>query len=265
VNTGNNLLFLLVAGLLAFMCSTGVAGWLNVRGLTIELLPPDDIYCQQPAVVRVRITNRKRRLPSFLLIVPVAGDRCAIYHLPPGGQAEQTVTCTFTNRGWHAFPPAWVQSAFPTGFFIRGLPAGAASNCLVLPQPIPAPLFGNWDRLSGSLAPLHLRGWDGDLRAITPYTGQEPRKLINWHLSARHDTLLVREFESLATEPVMIDLDATPATDLTTTLGRAVFLINRCWHEGRPVGLVANGVRFEPQHSLAYRRLLLREVALYGL
>jgi uncharacterized protein (DUF58 family) len=254
-----------VSALLGIMCSTGVAGWLNVRGLEIALVPPVEIYCQLPTTIRVRITNRKRWLPSFLLVVPVAGSRCAIHYLPPGAMNEQIITCTLPNRGWHQFPRTWAQSAFPAGFFVRAWPAGPASQCLVLPQPIPGLLISSSGQQTGSLAALNSRGWDGDQRAISLYTGQEPRKLINWRLSARYDTLLVRELDTLAAEPVIIDLDASPATEREATLGRAVFLINRCWQLGRPVGLVASGVTHAPQHSSQQRRLLLQEVALYGL
>ena len=44
VNTGNNLLFLVVSGLLAFMSVTGLAGMTNLKGLTPELVPPVEIF-----------------------------------------------------------------------------------------------------------------------------------------------------------------------------------------------------------------------------
>ena len=71
VNTGNNLLFLIVSGLLAFMSVTGLAAMLNLQRLTPELLAPPEIYAGTPTPFRLRVHNGKRLLPSFLLRLEV--------------------------------------------------------------------------------------------------------------------------------------------------------------------------------------------------
>lgn len=265
VNTGNNLLYLLVAALLGFMCSTGVAGWLNVRGLAVEILPPAELYTHSEGVLRLRISNRKRWLPSFLVTVPLAEQLGAFFFLPPASQVEQSITVNFTTRGRHRLPPLWVQSQFPASFFVRRWPAGAEQEIVVIPSPLPGALAATAGQTSGSELTLASKGWDGDLRAIVDYTGRESAKLIHWRLSARHDRLLVRELDARADEPVIINLDLLPAAGLEPALARAVAQINLCWRLQRPVGLIANGVRHEALHTLPHRLRLLREVALYGL
>jgi len=247
------------------MCSTGVAGWLNVRGLSVELFPPDELYAGVPTAIRVRITSRKRWLPSFLLTVPMLQHSCSFFFLPPGAHAEQSLMVTLPSRGRHHLAPPWVASRFPASFFIRSWPAGDASEIIVLPAPLAGLLSATTGQTTGSDVPLQIKGWDGDLRAIAPYTGQEPAKLIHWQLSARHDMLLVRELQGQEGEPVIIDLDCLSPANRERDLARAVALINRCWQQQRPVGLIANGNRLEARHSLFHRRTLLREVALYGL
>ena len=265
VNTGNNLLYLLVAALLGIMCTTGVAGWLNVRGLTVQFLPPEELYAGMPATLRVRLTNRKRRLPSLLVQVMAFDSPVPFMQVPAGGQAETDVSVTFTTRGRHLLPQPWVASPFPAGFFVRRWPAGTPLELVVFPFPRSGTLTVPATTTRGSRFPTPGRGWDGDLRAIADYTGQEPAKLIHWRLTARHDRLLVRELEAAADTPLIIDLDAVPAAELEAALSRAVALINHCGRLQRPVGLIAGGVRHPPQSGRQHRLRLLREVALHGL
>jgi len=79
VNTGNNLLFLVVSALLAFMSITGLAGMLNLQKIYPELLSPIEVFAGTPAPFRLRLNNSKGYLPSFLIRVETAsGDNYTI-------------------------------------------------------------------------------------------------------------------------------------------------------------------------------------------
>jgi hypothetical protein len=64
VNTGNNLLYLLVSALLGFMAVSGVLGRWNLAGLGVRIEVPDEIYDGVPTLLTVRLANRKRLLPA---------------------------------------------------------------------------------------------------------------------------------------------------------------------------------------------------------
>ncbi len=44
VNTGNNLLYLLVSALLGFMAVSGILGRWNLARLSLRCLPPDELF-----------------------------------------------------------------------------------------------------------------------------------------------------------------------------------------------------------------------------
>lgn len=99
VNTGNNLLYLIVSALLGFMTVSGVAGWINIRGLELQVRLPDEIYAGQETFAYLVIANRKRFVPSFLLRVTVEGEAGPI------------------STWWNGRPtrPVLPRSGFPAG------------------------------------------------------------------------------------------------------------------------------------------------------
>src|SRR5574337_1580197 len=66
-NTGNNLLYLILAMMLSFMAVSGVLSEQTMRHLRLERVRPRRLFAGVPASFGVRLTNRKRRLASFAL------------------------------------------------------------------------------------------------------------------------------------------------------------------------------------------------------
>ena len=70
LNTGNNLLFLVVASMLAAIVVSGVASAVLLRGAELEITLPTHVFAKRPVCAQFRLRN-KRRLPSFSLnVVP---------------------------------------------------------------------------------------------------------------------------------------------------------------------------------------------------
>ena len=65
VNTGNNLLFLVVSAMLGFMAVSGLLGWMNIRGLSVSVRLPDEVYAGVQTLVSIRIQNGKGYYPPF--------------------------------------------------------------------------------------------------------------------------------------------------------------------------------------------------------
>jgi uncharacterized protein (DUF58 family) len=74
VNTSNNLLYLVVSFLLSFMLLSGMLSLYNLRGLSLELIPPKEVYAQRAENFKLILKNQKR-FPSFTLLVEAQGSR----------------------------------------------------------------------------------------------------------------------------------------------------------------------------------------------
>src|SRR5437764_2606491 len=59
INTGNNLLYLLLGWLLSFIIASGVLSEMTLRALRVERRPPPRIYASEPFLMEVVIKNGK--------------------------------------------------------------------------------------------------------------------------------------------------------------------------------------------------------------
>lgn len=264
VNTGNNLLFLVVSGLLAFMSVTGMAGMLNLKGLTPRLVAPEEIFAGSPAGFRLLLHNAKIRIPSFLIRLECQGGRpVAIPLVPAGESVATTMGFTFPSRGETRVASITISSPFPVNFFIRYWTFSLDSTFVVFPRLLPVSAAGDGGeaRRQGDGVQL-ARGLDGELERISGYSGREPLRMIHWKLSARGDELLVKEFGRQAMHPLVIDLERQPGRTLEERLSTAAWLVKR-WVMQRPVGLKLAGRSIAAGTGHRHGMRLLTELALY--
>jgi uncharacterized protein (DUF58 family) len=266
VNTGNNLLFMVIAGLLAFMSVTGLAGMYNIKNNIPDLLPPAEIFAGIPAPFRISVQNTKRYLPSFLIRIEHSSGQSIVFPvLPQNSKCEGTVLLTFSQRG--LVPPGrlTISSPYPVGFFTRYWIFELEGDIIVFPRPIATNLFGSKGDESPAVGAGLRRdpGQSGELERIYPYTGSEPLRMIHWKLSARHQDLLVKGFGRNMAAPLIIDIDLMAGQGIEERLSRAGWLVQR-WVRERPVGMSLGERVFPPGVGSHHGLMLLKELALYG-
>ena len=266
VNTGNNLLFLVVSGLLAFMSVTGLAGMFNLKGLTPELLPPAEIFAGSATSFRLRLHNTKQRLPSFLIRVECGdGQGVTLPVVPHATVTETTLQMTYTRRGLARIGILKVSSPFPVNFFTRFWTFHMEREFIVYPRLLQGAARGDGSetRRIGSMT-WPDRGQDGELERIAGYSGREPLRMIHWKLSARGNDLLVKEFGRQSAPPLVIDPEQLSGKSQEDRISQAAWLVRRKVHE-QPVGLRLGNRTIPAASGGAHGALLLRELALYGL
>src|ERR1700728_771057 len=72
LNTGNNLLYIVVAAMLAAILVSGVVSALVLRGLQLDVRLPEHVFAGRPVVGRITLRNARRWLPSFSIRVVAA-------------------------------------------------------------------------------------------------------------------------------------------------------------------------------------------------
>ncbi|WP_328754319.1 DUF58 domain-containing protein [Geomesophilobacter sediminis] len=265
MNTGNNLLFLTVSAMLAFMAMSGLLGWLNIRYLAVSLRLPDEIYAGRETLVGLSVQNRKRWLPSFLINTQLCGVTSVFTMLDAGKSEEGSFITSFDTRGRHHVDRPLISSPFPVNFFVRFTRAPISADFTVFPAPRSASgLFASGTEESGIAAASRQPGYEGDLAKISDYRGGESLKLIHWRLSAKHEVFKVKELTATAEEPVILEVDLLPGRDLEERLGVGTYLINALIKRGRAVGLKIGEDIIQPGASRAHRLKMLGELATYG-
>lgn len=265
VNTGNNLLYLLVSALLGFMTVSGLLGRSNIKNLRLKIDPIEEIYDGVETLLRVRQENNRRFLPAFLVEVQVPQGSTRFNILDPGQETTSTITVCFKGRGRKRIETARILSAFPINFFIRNIPIPLDASFTVYPAPrfCREPGGASQDRKKGHLEGLS-KGMEGDITRIADYSGAEPLKFIHWKLSARQDQLKVKELSDISSPPVVITLSDLPGKSVEERLRCASYLINHYLRNNRPVGLKLQRKAIAPATGKAHKQKLLTELALYG-
>lgn len=260
VNTGNNLLYLLVSALLGFMAVSGVLGRENIAGLAVSIDLPDELYDGRPTLVTVRLHNRKRLLCAFLVRVELPGGSLLFTAVGRRATAAASLPFTFSGRGTRPFERVRLSSPFPINFFIRRAVVAETRSVTVFPAPRRCLPAGDGSGRSKGMTESTGRGYEGDISRIADYRG-EPLKLIHWKLSARQDELKVRQLSATVREPLLIDPTALPGADLEERLCGAAWLVNHCLRQNRPVGLRLGGRTIAPALSRPHKLRLLTELA----
>lgn len=218
--SANNLLFLILAAMLASLMLSGFVGRLSLAELELDLDMPRHTCARRTVLARVRIRNLKRLLPSFSVHLAFSrrsdGPREPMLYFPliPGGATiEEPVNLFFDKRGAYAQRQFDVMTRFPFGFVERREQVTIRQEIIVYPCLDPRPGFEQLLTEIESGIASTVRGHDGDFHRIRPHEAAESARHMDWKASARTGTLQVREF----TRPqdtmvaIFLDLNWTPA------------------------------------------------------
>ena len=287
VNTGNNLLYLLLAWLLSFIIASGVLSELTMRGLAVTRRPPPQVYAGQPFLMEIAVENQKAGTASYSIeIEDLQGGRpldkkCYFLKIPPGRTQRTSYRHTFSRRGLYRFDGFRIATRFPFTLFRKSRDAEHVSEVLVYPRiaattrPPPRPRasgVGHSQRLGRRGEFFGLREWrDGD-----------DRRDIHWRSTARTGRVMVRELQDELERQVTIAVDnALPAhvvralaagdrlredQPLSDALERAIStaasLAAAYLEAGWSVGLAARGVKVPLGVGKPQLTRILRELAL---
>ncbi len=76
LNTGNNLLYIVIAAMLAAILVSGMVSALVLRGLELDVRLPEHMFAGSPVVGRIVLRNPRRFLPSFSIrVVPARREK----------------------------------------------------------------------------------------------------------------------------------------------------------------------------------------------
>lgn len=274
INTGNNLLYLILAMLLTFIVISGVLSVLSLYGLRVERRLPVECFAGSPTTWWIHLTNTKRFLPTLALRVEeregeeVKAAR-VLFRLDPGEAIPLAMTATFPCRGWARWQDVRLSSRYPFGFFQRALRKSCPDELLVYPAIRPLPDFelGGGSVIGDQVS--RSGGSGADLSEVRPFREGDDLRWVHWKLSAKAERWVVREFRALGRDRVAIVLEppelplfyGDPALerDVSLAAGLAAMLIRH----GTDVCLVAGGRSVAWGSGEGHLRRLLQALALF--
>jgi uncharacterized protein (DUF58 family) len=227
LNTGNNLLFLILATLLSTIIISGIVARSSLRSVFVSLQVPENVFEGEKISIKVSLKNTRRVIPSFSISVedlhattgsppsklskrlfrrrvrsvkeeasngPVLQHSAYFPIIPPGETRTELVFQSFPRRGPYRVKGFKLSTRFPFGFFRRGERVNAEGEVLVYPSIHEVSSFFHLlpftpGRLEGS----HV-GHGESLYAIRKYQDGESARLVDWKATAKTGELMAREY-----------------------------------------------------------------------
>jgi len=265
VVSANNLLFLILAAMLATLLVSGFVSRLCLAALELDFLVPEHVAARRSVPGKLFVRNQKWFMPSFSIRVEGVRDpasptlKSGIYFPLIAGRAtvEETVEVRFPRRGAYRQNSFAFSTAFPFGFLERSARVTLRREMVVYPSIDPQPGFD--DLLAGIAGEIetHYRGLGRDFYRIRPYQALESARHVDWKASAHVGSLQVREFAREQEQTVEIFLDRDIPHDLDAWFEYAIdccaFLVWRLSSQGAAIHFRSNGFDFrQPEEGDIY-------------
>lgn len=224
LNTGNNLLFLILACLISVILMSGILSSISLAGVELRIELPEHIFAGQTVRANVELHNEKLLFPSFALRVEAGVAKGApaaamlekpvfFPFLPRQESVKQSVPVTFLRRGLHVQDSFRIVTRFPFGFLQKTRRVALKSEALVYPSvETSSELMDMFPGIEGSLE-SHSKGRGQDLYALREYVPTDSVRHVHWKASARMGSLMVREFAREDDRRVLLVLDPYSGAD----------------------------------------------------
>jgi uncharacterized protein (DUF58 family) len=199
INTGNNLLYLLLGMLLSLIVLSGVMSELSLRDLNVIRRLPARAQVGRAHLVEIEVYNRKKRIPSYAIEVEdlragqPADKRCFFLKISPNSAQVAAYRRSPQRRGRDRHVGFRIATRFPFGLFEKSREVACEGELVIYPAVDTLRLRADESgrRLGGTA--FSGRG-SGDeifgLRAMRE--GDDPRD-IYWRKSTLIDQLVLRE------------------------------------------------------------------------
>jgi len=247
INTGNNLLFLVLGLLLSSIVVSGILSETSLRAVRVERRLPASATVGAPALIGLVARNGKPRAPSFGLDLREKGGEVSGRGLVllVGAGASEEVSYRFTpeRRGVYRFEQLEVATRAPFGLFEKSRPLDAPGELIVFPRRIAPPAAQPRTLAREGERPTSLPGHGLEMHALRDHRPGEDVRSIHWRTSARAGKLIGvdREQERRRKVCVVLDHRIEPGAALEAAVERAAAVFERELDAGADVGLALCG------------------------
>ncbi|MGE0785055.1 MAG: DUF58 domain-containing protein [Sandaracinaceae bacterium] len=262
VNTGNNLLYLVLGLLLSLIVLSGILSEAVLRDVRVSRRLPKRAFRGSPALIELALENTKTLVPSLSVEledeievdgVPIEQGkyRCYFLKVEPGAEERASYAYTPQKRGLQRMRAVRVRTRFPFGLFDKWRTIPLEEDLVVFAQlaPYAPPSFALGMR--GADAPSAVKGAGQEVDGVREYVSGDEARAIHWRRSATLDRIVVRDRRRDAARVVVILIDelrpegADDGWDARyeRMLSEAATCASRVLERGGSVEVVARGGR----------------------
>ncbi len=214
INTGNNLLYLLLGMLLSLIVVSSVMSEMSLRELTVVRRLPPRAQVNRPHTVEVEVHNHKSKIPSYAIEIEdlragqPADKRCFFLKISPGSAQVAAYRRTPARRGRDKHVGFRIATRFPFGLFEKSRDLAAEGELIIYPA-VDAVLLPP-KTASGALAGHGVleAGRGHDILTVRPFREGDDVRDIYWRKSVHQTVVMERARE--AEQEVRLSVDDEP-------------------------------------------------------
>jgi uncharacterized protein (DUF58 family) len=210
LNSGNNLIYLVLAMMLSILAVSYLVLLVNLSGLSLAIRVNQPVFARQRAYMEVRMTNTKRYFSSYSMRIRLGGSvegKGFAAHVPALGMVELETGVFFNRRGVYKFGDFLLESGFPFIFFSKKIRAPLEGEVTVYPELIDVEEFeivsGREEDAVAAMRP----GRGDELLAIREFREGDDIGDIHWKASAKAEKLMIKELSEEEPRAVTVILD----------------------------------------------------------
>jgi uncharacterized protein (DUF58 family) len=199
INTGNNLLYLLLGMLLSLIVLSGVMSELSLRDLNVVRRLPTRAQVGRAHLVEIEVFNRKKRIPSYAIEVEdlragqPADKRCFFLKISPSSAQVAAYRRSPQRRGRDRHIGFRIATRFPFGLFEKSREVACDGELIIYPAVDPLRLRNDEAGRRFGGGGISGRGSGDEVFGLRPMReGDDPRD-IYWRKSTLLDQLVLRE------------------------------------------------------------------------
>lgn len=258
LNLGYLLTFLLAgsAGVGMHVCHA------TLRGLTLNVIPPDAIFAGTSAVIGVNLQSRRRSIRRGIGLAIWGSGHWVWTDVPAQGNATVHIAFKPARRGLHRVPALTAETRFPLGTFRVWTVWQPAAQVLVYPAPEPlAPPLPAGTPRAGVAAGTPQSGND-EHDGVRAYRRGDPPKLIVWKKIAKTGELVSRDAAQAQRYELWLDRQHTGTAHPEQQLSRLCAWVLRADPLELDYGLRLGALAIKPGHGDAHKQRCLEALAL---
>jgi len=276
INTGNNLLYLVLAMCCSFIAVSGVLSELSFKKLSVEANGPAHIYCNETGTLDFKITNNKVWAPSFSIRILLPSDgRCSLeqppyfFFIPTGVTLEKSALFSGNKRGPLQITSCRLATSFPFGFYYKTKTIPLSIDMVIFPALHPVQLPPKNESRQEGEGKLQTRG--EELYTVREFRPGDSLSSVHWKSSAKTGNLRVKEFQSTNEQSYTVFLNVKePGSNKTVEVleervSKAASLIYHLIERGNEVSLKTEEMQTDFGKSESHLEELMYILAFIGI
>jgi len=227
VNTGNNLLYLMLGLMLSILLLSMVLSELALHRVRVARRLPERAFADTTCLVEIALSNDKRRMPSYSLEVEDRAEgepterRCYFLKVGPGAEQVAAYRRAPKRRGILSLTGFRVGTRYPFGLVEKARLVPDPDELVVYPRLVavgPAVLSS---ALDGAEQPTGRPGPGTEVTGIREYHEGDEARTIHWRRTASLGRLMVRERERDSASRLTLLLDNARPDGVDESWGEA--------------------------------------------